>query len=108
LKETVVTYLEALSQQLIKGIEKNHEKPLITVVGVPIEIRTRYLLNESQKPYRLSELVHSTVIVQVYNVKVSINALQSNSSVNTVQHATIVEAVSRVRGDVTQLWAVVT
>jgi hypothetical protein len=36
-----------------------------------------------------------------------INALPGNSSVNTVQHATI-EAVSRVRGDVTQRWVVVT
>jgi hypothetical protein len=38
-----------------------------------------------------------------------INALPGNSSVNTVQHATIEEAcVFRVRGDVKQRWMVVT
>jgi hypothetical protein len=36
-----------------------------------------------------------------------VNALPGNSSVNTVHHATIEEAVLRVRGDVTERWVVV-
>jgi hypothetical protein len=48
-------------------------------------------------------------IYNIYTVTDLINALPGNSSVNTVQHATIEEAVSfRVRGDVTQQWAVIT
>jgi hypothetical protein len=37
-----------------------------------------------------------------------IDTLSGNSSVKTIQHATIEEAVFRVRGDVMQQWVVVT
>jgi hypothetical protein len=47
-------------------------------------------------------LLMVTVIRDYYFAMELINALPSNISVNTVQQATIEEAVFRVRGDVTQ------